>query len=366
MERFENGNEKKEIKTGAASLTEAELAALRDAADTEDEALDGSDDDGGADGTGAGNAVSGGPVVREVPATAEDAGRRLDVFLAERLEESRSRMQGILGQGKVLKGGRPMKANYKVKAGDSFLVELPDPEPEEPQPEDIPLDILYEDEDLLVLNKARGMVVHPAPGHMHGTLVNALLHHCGEHLSTVGGAFRPGIVHRLDKDTSGVMMVAKNDAAHLSLARQIQSKTARRSYLAVVRGNVKEDSGRIETLLARDKRERKRMAVVEEDGRDAITGYTVLERFGRFTLVRCDLETGRTHQIRVHMQYLGNPVVGDPKYSPQKEPFAIKGQALHSHTLDLLHPRTGEALHFEAPVPADMAKIITRLHHHQF
>lgn len=300
-----------------------------------------------------------------VTAEAEDAGTRADVFLAAKLGVSRSNMQKLLEDGRVKRGEKIIKANYKVRAGEMFVVDIPEPEPIEAVPENIPLDIIYEDDDVVVLNKARGMVVHPAPGNYTGTLVNALLYHCSN-LSGINSAIRTGIVHRLDKDTSGIMIVAKNDAAHISLSQQIQSKTAVRTYLAVVRGNIKTDSGTIETQIARDKTDRKKMAVVKEGGRDAITDYEVLERFGKYTLVRCKLRTGRTHQIRVHMEYLGYPLVGDPKYSPMKTPFGIKGQALHSHTLEFTHPRTGERMKFEAPLPEEMHKIITRLHNGQF
>lgn len=300
-----------------------------------------------------------------VTAETEDAGTRADVFLAAKLGVSRSNMQKLLEDGRVKRGEKIIKANYKVRAGEMFVVDIPEPEPIEAVPENIPLDIIYEDDDVVVLNKARGMVVHPAPGNYTGTLVNALLYHCSN-LSGINSAIRPGIVHRLDKDTSGIMIVAKNDAVHISLSQQIQSKTAVRTYLAVVRGNIKTDSGTIETQIARDKTDRKKMAVVKEGGRDAITDYKVLERFGKYTLVRCKLRTGRTHQIRVHMEYLGYPLVGDPKYSPMKTPFGIKGQALHSHTLEFTHPRTGERMKFEAPLPEDMHKIITRLHNGQF
>ena len=297
--------------------------------------------------------------------TEEQAGQRADVALAQMLDLTRSNMQKLLEDGRVVKGAKVLKSNYKLKAGDEITVTLPEPEPLDVQPENIPLDILYEDEDVVVVNKPRGMVTHPAAGNYSGTLVNALLYHC-KNLSGINGVIRPGIVHRLAKDTSGIMICAKNDAAHLSLSKQIQSKTAKRSYLCVARGNIKTDSGTIETLIARDKTDRKKMAVVKEDGRIAITDYEVLERFGKYTIVKCNLRTGRTHQIRVHMEYLGYPIVGDPKYSPMKTPFAINGQALHSLTLDFVHPRTGEALHFEAPLPEDLHKIVTRLRLGQF
>lgn len=297
--------------------------------------------------------------------TENEAGMRADVALAQLLEITRSNMQKLLEEGRAVRGQKVIKSNYRVKAGEEILVNLPEPQPLDVQPEDIPLDIIYEDDDVVVVNKARGMVVHPAAGNYNGTLVNALLYHC-KNLSGINGVIRPGIVHRLDKDTSGIMICTKNDSAHLSLSEQIQSKTAQRTYLAVVRGNVKNDSGIIETQIARDKNDRKKMAVVTEGGRQAITEYEVAERFGKYTVVKCRLKTGRTHQIRVHMEYLGYPLVGDPKYSPMKTPFAINGQALHSLTLSFTHPRTGERLTFEAPLPEDMKKILTRLRLGQF
>lgn len=297
--------------------------------------------------------------------TENEAGMRADVALAALLEITRSNMQRLLEEGRAVKGGKVLKSNYKVKLGDEIIVELPEPQPLDVQPENIPLDIIYEDEDVVVVNKARGMVVHPAAGNYTGTLVNALLYHC-HNLSGINGVIRPGIVHRLDKDTSGIMICAKNDAAHLSLSEQIQNKTAQRTYLAVVRGNIKNDSGTIETQIARDKNDRKKMAVVTEGGRQAITEYEVMERFGKYTIVKCRLKTGRTHQIRVHMEYLGYPLIGDPKYSPMKTPFSINGQALHSLTLTFVHPRTHEQMSFEAPLPEDMKKIVTRLRLGQF
>lgn len=297
--------------------------------------------------------------------TENEAGQRADVVLAAMLELTRSNMQKLLDEGRAVKGTKVIKSNYKVKLGDEIIVTLPEPQPLDVQPENIPLDIIYEDEDVVVVNKARGMVVHPAAGNYSGTLVNALLYHC-KNLSGINGVIRPGIVHRLDKDTSGIMICAKNDAAHVSLSEQIQSKTAQRTYLAVVRGNIKTDSGVIETQISRDKDDRKKMAVVKEGGRNAITEYEVVERFGKYTIVKCKLKTGRTHQIRVHMEYLGYPLVGDPKYSPMKTPFSISGQALHSLTLAFDHPRTGERMEFEAKLPEDLHKIVTRLRLGQF
>ncbi|MBQ3114226.1 MAG: RluA family pseudouridine synthase [Phascolarctobacterium sp.] len=297
--------------------------------------------------------------------TENEAGQRADAVLAAMLELTRSNMQKLLDEGRAVKGTKVIKSNYKVKLGDEIIVTLPEPQPLDVQPENIPLDIIYEDEDVVVVNKARGMVVHPAAGNYSGTLVNALLYHC-KNLSGINGVIRPGIVHRLDKDTSGIMICAKNDAAHVSLSEQIQSKTAQRTYLAVVRGNIKTDSGVIETQISRDKDDRKKMAVVKEGGRNAITEYEVVERFGKYTIVKCKLKTGRTHQIRVHMEYLGYPLVGDPKYSPMKTPFSINGQALHSLTLAFDHPRTGERMEFEAKLPEDLHKIVTRLRLGQF
>ena len=297
--------------------------------------------------------------------TENEAGQRADVALAAMLELTRSNMQKLLDEGRAVKGAKVIKSNYKLKLGDEIVVTLPEPQPLDVQPENIPLDIIYEDEDVVVVNKARGMVVHPAAGNYSGTLVNALLYHC-KNLSGINGVIRPGIVHRLDKDTSGIMICAKNDAAHVSLSEQIQSKSAQRTYLAVVRGNLKTDSGIIETQIARDKDDRKKMAVVKEGGRNAVTEYEVVERFGKYTIVKCKLKTGRTHQIRVHMEYLGYPLVGDPKYSPMKTPFSINGQALHSLTLAFDHPRTGERMEFEAKLPEDLHKVVTRLRLGQF
>ena len=253
------------------------------------------------------------------------------------------------------------QGELQAAGGGGSPFHLPEAKPVEILPEDIPLDILYEDSDIIVVNKARGMIVHPATGIYTGTLVNALLYHCKD-LSGINGEIRPGIVHRLDKDTSGVMVAAKNDAAHLNLAEQIRTKAAHRIYWAIVCGNIREEAGVIKGDIGRHPTDRKKMAIVHEHGKPAVTHFRVLERFGDYTLVECRLETGRTHQIRVHMASIGHPVLGDPKYGPRKTcPFAIKGQALHSLQLTLTHPRTREVMTFTAPLPEDMEKILKAL-----
>lgn len=292
--------------------------------------------------------------------TIERAGIRLDKFLTEQQPElSRSHLQKLIEMGNVLVDGKSRKANYKSRGGETVALTLPEPEAAEIVPEEIPLAILYEDEDIIVVDKARGMVVHPAAGITHGTLVNALLAHCRD-LSGINGTIRPGIVHRLDKDTSGVMVAAKNDRAHLDLAEQIRTKAARRVYWAIVHGNIREEGGTIKGAIGRSAKDRKCMAIVP-GGKPAVTHFRVLERFGSYTLVECRLETGRTHQIRVHLTSIGHPLVGDPKYGRRSSPFAISGQALHSLTLDLVHPVTRQPMHFEAPLPDDMACILAAL-----
>lgn len=291
--------------------------------------------------------------------SADKAGERLDVFLTRKWPDfSRSHIQKLIAKGEVVTVGKVRKANYKLALGDEVKITLPEAVPVAIEAENISLDILYEDDDIIVVNKARGMVVHPAAGVNSGTLVNALLYHCDD-LSGINGEIRPGIVHRLDKDTSGVMVCAKNDKAHVNLAEQIRTKAAHRIYLAIVNGNIKEEAGIIKGDIGRHPIERKKMAIVKENGKPAVTHFKVLERFGDFTLVECKLETGRTHQIRVHMASIGHSLVNDPKYGPKKSsPFAIKGQALHSHELTLTHPTSGEEMHFTAPLPDDMEKIL--------
>ncbi len=285
---------------------------------------------------------------------------RLDCFLAAAMDVSRAHAQKLIAEQAVFVNGKPVKAHYRLGNAEVITVHEEAPTPLQVTAQALPLDVLYEDSDIIVINKARGMVVHPAAGNPDGTLVNALLYHCHD-LSGINGVLRPGIVHRLDKDTSGAIVVAKNDRAHLALAEQIQNKTAGRIYWAIVHGVVKEDDGRIETLIGRDPTERKRMAVVMKNGKRAITHFTVLERFNNMTLVRCQLETGRTHQIRVHLAKLGHPVVGDPVYGHRKNNFSIQGQALHAKELHLRHPSTGAEMHFLAPLPNDMAVILRGL-----
>lgn len=286
---------------------------------------------------------------------------RLDVFLVRVLENmSRSHIQKLISDGDVKVNGREVKANYKVQSGEEIAVSIREAQKVEIVPEEIALDVIFEDEYVIVVNKQRGMVVHPAVGNYSGTLVNALLEHC-EDLSGINGMVRPGIVHRLDKDTSGVMVAAKNDLAHISLTEQIKNRTASRRYLAIVHGNIKEDQGRIHAPIGRHSVDRKKMAVTFENSKEAITNFHVLERFGKFTFVECKLETGRTHQIRVHMSYIGHAVVGDPKYGPERCSFSIKGQALHSTELTFTHPATGETMVFHAPLPDDMNQILAKL-----
>ena len=289
------------------------------------------------------------------------AGKRLDVCLAGIFpEQSRSYWQRLISAGNIKVDGKRVKYSYKLIGTESLMIVQPEPVAIDVAAENIPLDIIYEDGDVLVLNKPRGIVVHPAAGVFTGTLVNALLYHCHD-LSGINGEIRPGIVHRLDKDTSGAMLVAKNDRAHISLADQLKEKIARREYLAVVHGNIREDVGRIEGYIGRHPTDRKKMAIVKSGGKSAVTHFRVLERYGAFTFIECRLETGRTHQIRVHMASIGHPLVGDTKYTKAKNPFAIKGQALHSARIAFTHPRTGKELSFEAPLPEDMNIVIKRL-----
>ena len=285
---------------------------------------------------------------------------RLDIYLNEKFSEwSRSHVQKLISDGLITIDGAKVKASFKLKGGEEIFIAEVNAVDVEYLPENLPLDILYEDADLIVVNKARGMTVHPADTVKSGTLVNALLYHCKD-LSGINGVKRPGIVHRLDKDTSGVMVVAKTDTAHLNLAAQIKDKIATRTYLAIVHGVLKDNVGIITGAIGRDKVDRKKMAITS-DGKPAVTEFKVLERFENFSYVECKLQTGRTHQIRVHMTAIGHPLLGDTKYTARKNPFDISGQALHSHTLKFIHPTTKELMTFTAPLPDDMKNILDKL-----
>lgn len=298
----------------------------------------------------------------EFVAAPQDAGQRMDRWLSGCCGElSRSALQALMEQGAVLRNGQPVNKKDKVMAGDTVLVTLPDPQPIEAQPQDIPLDIVFEDDHLLVVNKPKGMVVHPAPGKPDGTLVNALLYHCAGGLSGIGGAIRPGIVHRIDKDTSGLLVVAKDDATHQGLSEQMAVHDIHRVYHAVVYGNLKEDSGTVDAPIGRDPRDRKKMAVTATNSKPARTHWQVLERFGNFTYIACRLETGRTHQIRVHMSHIGHPLAGDPVYGPRNVLRFLNGQCLHAKELGFRHPITGDMLRFDSELPPYFQEYLTRL-----
>ncbi|WP_286058565.1 RluA family pseudouridine synthase [Bacillus mojavensis] len=295
----------------------------------------------------------------DITALEEQKSERIDKFLASTENGwSRTQVQQWVKDGQVVVNGSPVKANYKIQPGDQVTVTVPEPEALDVLAEPMDLDIYYEDQDVLVVNKPRGMVVHPAPGHLTGTLVNGLMAHCTD-LSGINGVMRPGIVHRIDKDTSGLLMVAKNDMAHESLVNQLVNKTVTRKYTAVVHGIISHDDGTIDAPIGRDKKDRQSMTVTR-DGKNAVTHFHVLDRFQEFTLVECQLETGRTHQIRVHMKYIGFPLAGDPKYGPRKT-IDFNGQALHAGILGFQHPRTDEYIEFEAPLPEDMSALIENL-----
>ncbi|KUP33067.1 RluA family pseudouridine synthase [Bacillus halotolerans] len=295
----------------------------------------------------------------DITASEEQKSERIDKFLASTENGwSRTQVQLWVKDGQVVVNGSPVKSNYKIQPGDQVTVTVPEPEALDVLAEPMDLDIYYEDQDVLVVNKPRGMVVHPAPGHLTGTLVNGLMAHCTD-LSGINGVMRPGIVHRIDKDTSGLLMVAKNDMAHESLVNQLVNKTVTRKYTAVVHGLISHDDGTIDAPIGRDKKDRQSMTVTR-DGKNAVTHFHVLDRFQEFTLVECQLETGRTHQIRVHMKYIGFPLAGDPKYGPRKT-IDFNGQALHAGILGFQHPRTDEYIEFEAPLPDDMTALIENL-----
>ena len=291
-----------------------------------------------------------------------EAGKRIDSYLSEQLDGvTRSMAQSWIERKLVTQQGSILKKNYKLCIGDIIHVQIPEAQTISIVPQDIPIHIVYEDDDIIVVDKARGMVVHPAAGNWDGTLVNALMFHCGERLSGINGEIRPGIVHRIDKDTSGLLVVAKNDIAHQSLAAQIASHSAAREYKAIVVGNPRDDAGTIHQPIGRHKTDRKKMAITP-DGRDAVTHYQVLERYRGYALMQFQLETGRTHQIRVHMASIGHPIIGDPLYGMKKDRFAqLDGQCLHAYRLSLNHPRTGERMTFESPLPIYFTAILDKL-----
>lgn len=291
----------------------------------------------------------------------KDSGNRLDKALADLTTLSRSQANEEIKKGTVLVNGKAAKAKYAVKVGDVITYEIPEDEILDYEAEDIPLDIIYEDEDVAVINKPQGMVVHPSAGHTSGTLVNALMYHIKD-LSTINGVVRPGIVHRIDKDTSGLLMIAKNDISHKALAEELKDKKSLRKYLAIIHGNLPNDRGMIEAPIGRSEKDRKKQAVTAK-GKEAVTHFQVLERFGNYTLVELTLETGRTHQIRVHMAYIGHPVAGDPLYGPRKT-LKGQGQFLHARTLGFTHPRTGEVMTFTAEAPAIFQERLEELRQH--
>ena len=294
--------------------------------------------------------------------TAGRSGERIDKFLSEELDSlSRSYIQKLVKDGEVRVNGNAVKANYKVNINDSIEVNIPEPEEPDILPEDIPLDVLYEDDDILVVNKPKGMVVHPSPGHYSHTLVNAVLYHCKDQLSGINGVMRPGIVHRIDMDTTGSLLICKNDAAHQILAEELKEHSITRRYHAIVHGNLKEDEGTVDAPIGRHPVDRKKMSTKSIHGRRAVTHYKVLERFGNYTYIECELETGRTHQIRVHMASIGHPILGDQVYGPAKCPFRLQGQTLHAKILGFRHPSTGDYMEFDAPLPEYFQKLLRQL-----
>ena len=288
------------------------------------------------------------------------AGARIDKYISDNIAElTRSAVQGLIADGLVLADGKPVSKNYKLRGGETIEAEIPEPQAMDAVPEDIPLNIVYEDADLLVVNKPKGMVVHPAHGNYTGTLVNALLHHCGDSLSGINGVIRPGIVHRIDKDTSGLLIVAKNDASHLHLAEQIKAHSFTREYEAVACGAFKEAEGTVDAPIGRHKTDRKKMCVTTENSRNAVTHYSVIKQYGGYAHVRLRLETGRTHQIRVHLAYIGHPVLGDAVYG---NPFkGIEGQCLHARKIGFIHPTTGEYMEFTSDLPDYFVSVLNKL-----
>lgn len=290
------------------------------------------------------------------------AGERIDKFLTEALPDfSRSYLQKLLKDGFVTINGKTIKPNYKLSEGDALAVSVPENQELNVEPENLPVEVLYEDSDVILVNKGKGMVVHPAAGHTRGTLVNFLLYHCKGELSGINGVLRPGIVHRIDKDTTGVMIACKNDKAHRALASQLKEHSITRKYRAIVLGTLPDEEGTIHTLIGRHPTDRKKMSVHCKNGKDAITHYRVLQRFANYTYIECQLETGRTHQIRVHMASIGHPLLGDTIYGPEKSKYKLEGQCLHAYVFGFLHPSTGEYMEFKAPLPAYFQKLLSIL-----
>lgn len=301
-------------------------------------------------------------MIRQFVASEELNGVRIDKCLAEAFAElSRSYLQKLLKSECVLVNGKPVKSNYRVNAGDSVELEVPEAVEPEIVPEKMDLDIVYEDKDVVIVNKPKGMVVHPAAGHYSGTLVNGLMEHCKDELSGINGVMRPGIVHRIDMDTTGLLIVCKNDKAHNEIARQLKEHSITRRYRAIVHGVVKEDEGTVDAPIGRHPVDRKKMSINEKNGREAVTHYRVLERFRQFTYIECRLETGRTHQIRVHMASIHHPLLGDAVYGPAKCPYKLQGQTLHAGMLGFVHPETGEYMEFEAPLPEYFEELLEKL-----
>lgn len=292
----------------------------------------------------------------------EDQQMRLDKYLAEQFpEQTRSYLQKLIKDGEVTVNGKNVKTGYQLSKGEEVCVNIPEPKELDVEPQKMDLDIVYEDEDVILINKPKGMVVHPAPGHTTDTLVNGLLYHCKDNLSGINGVARPGIVHRIDRDTTGILIVCKNDMSHNSIAAQLKEHSINRRYRALVHGNLKEDTGTVEGPIGRHPIDRKKMSINEKNGKPAVTHYTVLERFGNYTLIECKLETGRTHQIRVHMTSIGHPLVGDEVYGPAKCPFKLQGQCLHAMVLGFVHPRTGEYMEFSADLPEYFEDLLRKL-----
>ena len=296
----------------------------------------------------------------KINAAEENKGERLDKFIADNSDISRSYAAKLCEDGLVLCGEKQLLKKYKILGTEEITINVPEPEELSIEPENIPLNIVYEDSDVIVVNKPQGLCVHPAPGNERGTLVNGLVYHCGDELSAINGVIRPGIVHRIDKDTSGLLIVAKNNEAHLKLSEQLKERKAMRKYVALVNGNIKEDSGTINKPIGRNPSDRKKMAVVF-GGREAVTHFNVLERFGQYTLVECILETGRTHQIRVHMASIGHSIVGDTLYGIKKEKFNLIGQLLHAKTIGFVHPRTGKMMKFTSDIPEYFENVLEKL-----